>query len=98
MTKTGKKRKSMLNKAISSEMTSNQWENKKMKAKTHKQKEVVKLRGSLSPLTTPQVSWAFRETHEHFAYRLKSGLATCMDCGHVWKETADGTCRCPKCG
>ncbi len=71
-----------------------------MKAKTLKQIEVVKLSGELLPLTSTQLSWAFRETHEHFAYRLKSGIATCMDCGHEWKETAenDTICRCPKCG
>ncbi|MCM1139438.1 MAG: PcfJ domain-containing protein [Muribaculum sp.] len=71
-----------------------------MRPKTLRHMEVVKLSGSLSPLTTTQVSWAFRETHEHFAFRLKSGVTTCMDCGHEWKETAkNGTmCRCPKCG
>lgn len=71
-----------------------------MKAKTRKQIEVVKLSGELLPLTSTQLSWAYRETHEHFAYRLKSGVTTCMDCGHEWRETAkaETMCRCPKCG
>jgi len=60
--------------------------------------EVVKLSGELRPLTPTQISWAFRNTHEHFAYRLKSGVATCMDCGHEWNESADIYCHCPKCG
>ena len=88
----------MLNKEIFSERTFNQVEDKTMLARTNRQKEVVKLSGSLSPLTTPQINWAYRETHEHFAYRLKSGHTTCMDCGHEWIEDKDGTCRCPKCG
>ena len=71
-----------------------------MKPETRKQIEVVKLSGELLPLTSAQLSWAFRETHEHFAYRLKSGVTTCMDCGHEWKETAETEtkCHCPKCG
>lgn len=71
-----------------------------MKPKTRRHMEVVMLSGSLSPLTTPQINWAFRETHEHFAFRLKSGITTCMDCGHEWKETAENEtmCRCHKCG
>lgn len=69
-----------------------------MKPKTRRHMEVVKLSGELRPLTSTQISWAFRNTHEHFAYRLKSGVATCMDCGHEWKETADTYCHCPKCG
>lgn len=71
-----------------------------MKPKSRKQIEVVKLSGELLPLTSAQLSWAFRQTHEHFAYRLKSGVTTCMDCGHEWKDTAenDTMCRCPKCG
>lgn len=71
-----------------------------MRPKTRKQIEVVKLSGAMRSLTSSQLRWAFRETHEHFAYRLKSGVATCMDCGHEWKETAenDSMCRCPKCG
>ena len=71
-----------------------------MKPKTRKQIEVVKLSGAMRSLTSTQLSWAFRNTHEHFAYRLKSGVVTCMDCGHEWKETAenDTMCRCPKCG
>lgn len=71
-----------------------------MKAKTRKQIEVVKFSGAMRSLTSTQLSWAFRETHEHFAYRLKSGVTTCMDCGHEWRETAETEtmCRCPKCG
>lgn len=71
-----------------------------MKAKTRKQIEIVKLSGTMRSLTSTQLSWAFRETHEHFAYRLKSGVTTCMDCGHEWKEAAeaDTMCHCSKCG
>ncbi|MCM1141658.1 MAG: PcfJ domain-containing protein [Muribaculum sp.] len=69
-----------------------------MRPKTLRHKEVVKLSGELRPLTSTQLNWAYRETIDHFAYRLKSGLTTCMDCGNEWIETSDGSCRCPKCG
>ncbi len=58
----------------------------------------MELSGQLSPLTTPQMEWAFRNTHEHFAYRLKGGKSTCMDCGAEFIETRDGRCFCPECG
>ena len=69
-----------------------------MKPKNKIQSRLVELSGQLSPLTTPQMEWAFRNTHEHFAYRLKNGKCTCMDCGAEFTETRDGRCFCPECG
>ena len=69
-----------------------------MKPKNKIQSRLVELSGQLSPLTTPQMEWAFRNTHEHFAYRLKGGKCTCMDCGAEFIETRDGRCFCPECG
>lgn len=69
-----------------------------MKAKTIKQKEIMRLSGELSPLTAPQMKWAFRETIRHHGYRLANGSCTCMDCGHEWIEDRNGIVRCPKCG
>ncbi|WP_300912024.1 PcfJ domain-containing protein [uncultured Duncaniella sp.] len=69
-----------------------------MKPKNKIQSRLVELSGQLSPLTTPQMEWAFRNTHEHFAYRLKGGKSTCMDCGAEFIETRDGRCFCPECG
>lgn len=37
-------------------------------------------------------------TIDHYAYRLKSGKAVCMDCGHEWQEVGFGIYRCPNCG
>ena len=68
-----------------------------MKPKTKKQKEIIALSGQLRPLTTPQKKWAFNNTIDHYAYRLKNGKAVCMSCGHEW--TADeGMATCPHCG
>ena len=69
-----------------------------MKPRSKKQQEILALSGQLRPLTPSQKKWAFNHTIDHYAYRLKSGMATCMDCGHEWKEVGFGIYKCPKCG
>lgn len=69
-----------------------------MKPRNKKQQHIVELNGRLRPLTTPQMQWAFSSTINHYGYRLKSGMCTCMKCGHEWLETRDGTHLCPECG
>lgn len=69
-----------------------------MKPRNKKQKHIVELSGRLRPLTTVQKQWAFSHTIDHYAYRLKSGKAVCMDCGHEWQEVGFGIYRCPNCG
>lgn len=69
-----------------------------MKPRNKKQQEILALSGQLRPLTPSQKKWAFDHTIDHYAYRLKSGMATCMDCGHEWKEVGFGIYKCPKCG
>lgn len=56
-----------------------------MKPRNKKQQHIVELSGLLRPLTTAQKQWAFSHTIDHYAYRLKSGKAVCMDCGHEWQ-------------
>lgn len=58
----------------------------------------MELNGRLRPLTTPQMNWALNSTINHYGYRLKSGMCTCMKCGHEWLETRNGMCLCPECG
>ncbi len=69
-----------------------------MKPRNKKQQHIVELSGRLRPLTTPQMNWALNSTVSHYGYRLKSGMCTCMKCGHEWLETRNGTCLCPECG
>ena len=69
-----------------------------MKPRNKKQQHIVELSGRLRPLTTAQKKWAFSHTIDHYAYRLKSGKAVCMDCGHEWQEVGFGIYRCPNCG
>ena len=69
-----------------------------MKPRNKKQQHIVDLSGRLRPLTTPQKQWALSHTIDHYAYRLKSGKAVCMDCGHEWQEVGFGIYRCPNCG
>lgn len=69
-----------------------------MKPRNKKQQHIVELNGRLRPLTTPQKQWALNSTINHYGYRLKSGMYTCMKCGHEWLETRNGMCLCPECG
>ena len=69
-----------------------------MKPRNKKQQHIVELSGRLRPLTTAQKKWAFSHTIDHYAYRLKSGKAVCMDCRHEWQEVGFGIYRCPNCG
>ncbi len=69
-----------------------------MKPRNKKQQHIVELNGRLRPLTTPQMNWALNSTINHYGYRLKSGMCTCMKCGHEWLENRNGTCLCPECG
>ncbi|WP_168184327.1 PcfJ domain-containing protein [Muribaculum gordoncarteri] len=44
------------------------------------------------------MNWALNSTINHYGYRLKSGMCTCMKCGHEWLESRNGMCLCPECG
>ena len=69
-----------------------------MRPRTLREEHIVELSGQLRPLTTPQMNWALNSTINHYGYRLKSGMCTCMKCGHEWLETRNGMCLCPECG
>ena len=44
------------------------------------------------------MQWAFRECLDHYAFQLKHGQTTCMDCGHTWTTDEDADkCVCLKC-
>lgn len=69
-----------------------------MKPRTKLEKAVIAQSGHLRPLATAPSRWAFRNTINHYAYRLPKGRTTCMDCGHSWlmSEHTD-KCTCPNC-
>lgn len=69
-----------------------------MRARTRLQHKVATANGRLLPLTEKQQAWAFRHCAGHYAFRTKSGMITCMDCGHRWNGNKGKTCRCPHCG
>ena len=69
-----------------------------MRPRNLKEKHIVELNGRLRPLTPPQKEWALNSTIKHYGYRLKSGMCTCMKCGHEWLETRNGAHLCPECG
>ncbi len=53
--------------------------------------EVARLSATLRPISPKQTEWAYTNCVEHIAYRAKSGMLTCPDCGHSWKAV---TARC----
>lgn len=69
-----------------------------MRPRNLRERHIVELNGRLRPLTTPQKEWALNSTIKHYGYRLKSGMCTCMKCGHEWLETRNGAHLCPECG
>lgn len=69
-----------------------------MRPRNNKERNIVEMNGRLRPLTTPQMTWALSNTIKHYGYRLKSGMCTCMKCGHEWMENRNGMCLCPECG
>ncbi|MDE6521876.1 MAG: PcfJ domain-containing protein [Muribaculaceae bacterium] len=69
-----------------------------MKPRNKKQQEILALSGQLRPLTPSQKKWALNYTISHYGFRLKSGMCTCMKCGHEWMEKSIGKHICPKCG
>ena len=69
-----------------------------MKPRTKYQKQVVTSAKGLRPIKGEQTKWAFRECLDHYAFQLKHGQTTCMDCGHTWTMDEDvDRCVCPKC-
>lgn len=69
-----------------------------MKPRTKYQKQVVTSNKGLRPIKGAQMQWAFRECLDHYAFQLKHGQTTCMDCGHTWTTDEDADkCICPKC-
>lgn len=75
-----------------------------MKPRTTLHKKVAMASATLHEITNSQIEWAYNHCVEHFAYRTKSGVMTCADCGHVWKSGDDrlcdtlAGCKCPNCG
>ena len=69
-----------------------------MKPRNKKQQHIVELSGRLRPLTTAQKQWAFSHTIDHYAYRLKSGKAVCMDRhgDHLQGDMPETSCRIPR--
>ena len=69
-----------------------------MKPKTKLEYKVVAANGQLQPIGQEPVDWAFKHCVEHMAFRTPSGMTTCMDCGHQWRnDTNNKHCRCPHC-
>lgn len=69
-----------------------------MKPRTKFEHIALKHSAHLPPISQAQLQWAFKNLFNHFAYRLPSGKATCMDCGHQWTIGHHAThCTCPHC-
>ena len=69
-----------------------------MQPRSKFQKEVFAASQMLPAITEGQTDWAYRECLEHVGRRLKSGVITCIECGHSWTDkTAKKNCTCPQC-
>lgn len=70
-----------------------------MEARTKYQQQVAAANERLLPIAEKQAAWAFKTQIGHYAFRTKSGVTTCMDCGHKFHTNGKGQhfC-CPKCG
>ena len=68
-----------------------------MKPRTVFQHKVVAANERLRPIPDKVITWAFRHTLKHYAFRTPKGMTTCLDCGHKWHSRGEGKCRCPKC-
>jgi hypothetical protein len=70
-----------------------------MRPKNDFQRQVVAAMRKLRPATKRQMQWGYDHSVYFYAYRLKSGKTTCMECGHTF-VTEEGTeeAVCPHCG
>lgn len=70
-----------------------------MKPRNKFQKQVAAAMKGLRPINKDQKGYGRESAVYHYAYRVKSGRTTCLDCGHVF-HTEDGQtqCVCPNCG
>lgn len=69
-----------------------------MKPKTKLEYKVVAANGQLQSIGQEPMDWAFKHCVEHMAFRTPSGMTTCMDCGHQWRNDSNNkNCRCPHC-
>lgn len=69
-----------------------------MKPRTKFQKYILSIfEKGVQPIGNAQKEWAFKHQINHYAFRLKSGMTTCSDCGHTWITEDTDTCHCPKC-
>ncbi|MDR0230575.1 MAG: PcfJ domain-containing protein [Dysgonamonadaceae bacterium] len=68
-----------------------------MKPKNKFQKQIFELSKKLPPITETQVKWAYLNCFEHFGFRTKKGVITCLECGTSWKSEQiliDSICGC----
>jgi len=73
-----------------------------MKPKNKFQEQVFELSKKLPPINKIQKEWAFQNCIEHIGRKTKSGVITCLECGHAWQgnshlsDTILGS-ECPEC-
>lgn len=69
-----------------------------MKPKNKFQTRVLALSKKLSPITPAQAKWGYSNCIDHIGRRMKSGIISCLECGHSWTDkTAETHCVCPNC-
>lgn len=73
--------------------------NDTMKPRTKYQAKVYALSKRVKPLGKKETRWITEECFTHYAYRLKSGQAVCMECGKEMENINADTAyvKCPHC-
>jgi len=70
-----------------------------MRPKNDFQRQVVAAMRKLHPATKRQMQWGYDNSVYFYAYRLKNGNTTCMECGHAFvTEGGMEETVCPHCG
>jgi len=70
-----------------------------MRPKNDFQRQVVAAMRKLRPATERQMQWGYDNSVYFYAYRLKNGNTTCMECGHAFvTEGGKEETVCPHCG
>lgn len=70
-----------------------------MIARNRYQKQVEAANNALPPYRGGAIQWAADYCSKKYAFRMPSGRATCMECGHVFRTGCDcEEVTCPHCG
>jgi hypothetical protein len=60
-----------------------------MKPRNKFQKQVFEASKALPLITAAQKEWVYQNCFKKYGYRSKTGIITCLDCGHKWQGNSE---------